>query len=287
MIFSSRIILKNNKDWATFYYSVWVGLYSLVLSFSSYMVWVYWVEARPYPLWILLTVAQSLLFLSMMREEKIIPSDLKWLVGIHWLLSLTTAFSLIQITIVSFLLWILKERKWKIYIFLAVIPACFCFFYLFNSPKYDFWFGGLSPWGMVTANIPVDRMIVFGFYLIFLLFYFWNKRKRFVKLDRDVSFLEGGSYLAMIIFMMMAVGSILAILKIMNIPPGPGFQVSNRYFIFLTPVSIIATSLFSVHLIRAFKNQAWMLVNTVIILGGLLVIRCLRTYLDVVTLKLY
>ena len=37
------------------YYSWGAGIYSLLLSLSSFMVWAHWVEARPYVLWFFLT----------------------------------------------------------------------------------------------------------------------------------------------------------------------------------------------------------------------------------------
>jgi len=49
-------------------YSVWSGIYSLFISISSYMVWIYWIEARPYPMWFFLITIQSLLFLNVARD---------------------------------------------------------------------------------------------------------------------------------------------------------------------------------------------------------------------------
>jgi uncharacterized membrane protein len=51
------------------YYSLWQGIYALILALSSVMVWVYWAEARPYAMWMFFTTAQMLLLLSRLRAE--------------------------------------------------------------------------------------------------------------------------------------------------------------------------------------------------------------------------
>src|SRR3989338_4552810 len=45
------------------YYSFGAGVYGLLVALSSLMVWGYWVEARPYPLWFFLTIVQSMLYI--------------------------------------------------------------------------------------------------------------------------------------------------------------------------------------------------------------------------------
>ena len=46
----------------SYFYSIWTGLYALAVAFSSFMVWAYGFEARPYALWFLLTTLQAVFF---------------------------------------------------------------------------------------------------------------------------------------------------------------------------------------------------------------------------------
>jgi len=39
-------------------YSGWIGIYAILVSLSSYMVWAHWAEARPYAIWFCLTGIQ-------------------------------------------------------------------------------------------------------------------------------------------------------------------------------------------------------------------------------------
>ena len=123
------------------YYSGLAGFYSLFISMSSFMVWAYFAEARPYALWFFLTTLQSLLFL-----RATVPSRIwRWLAVVHLFLALTITFSAVQILIVSGLLWFLREKDWKRYVFLTGIPISVCFFYYWCSPHFKFFFLE-TPW---------------------------------------------------------------------------------------------------------------------------------------------
>lgn len=268
------------------YYSGWAGLYALLVSLSSFMVWSYWVEARPYSLWILLTTVQSLLFLNMVQREK--PETRCWtgMTVTHILLSVTVVFGIAQIMIVSFLLWMSKEKKYKKYFLLTGIPVCLCLFYCLHSPSMRFRLVG-NPLQFIYDNVPQERLLVFILYAFFSLMYRFHKDKRMMSLRDTTIGLKGGNYLALTSLMLLAVLAVLVIFKINSAPGMTGFEVTSRYFINLTPIGIIAMTLFSVHFIRAFKGQVWMLTNIVIVLGGVLIMRVLGTCLDVMALRLY
>jgi hypothetical protein len=59
-------------------------------------------------------------------------------------------------------------------------------------------------------------------------------------------------------------------------PTPKGFQISNRYFIGLTPLGIIATALFSIYLVHGMNNK-FLKTITLFGLGALLIYRILRT----------
>ena len=310
------------------YYSWWAGIYALGVSLSSFMVWAYWGEARPYALWFFLTTMQSLLFLRLIREEKPGSSHWGWLVVTHWLLSFTVVFSIAQNIIVSSLLWIAKERngpsrlfqtsltmfylnstdavntefttstprrcirekcsqgllkRCTRYLLLTVVPSCIALYYYSQSLKVKFWFAD-SPLQLIYANIPQDRILLLIGYALTLLFYSMGKNKENVRRILTLFGWDGRYYLALSALTFLAAVTLLTAFKLGDTHGREGFAISSRYFIYLTPIGIIATTLFSVHLFRVFKEQTWMRVNLVIGLGGLLIIRFLRTLMDVAAL---
>lgn len=262
------------------YYSLGVGVYSLLIALSSFMVWAYWAEARPYALWVFLTTVQSLLFLCVMRNQQ--PSRSLWrgLIITHWTMSLTIVFSMVQILSVSFLLWLLKEKNIKRHLWLTVFPCAICLFYYSHSPDFGYWFS-LSPMTLLAENVSAERM---GLLMMCLIYagVDYVRRKKFTKTSlresRDNETREEWRhYLALTIFMFLAAAAVITIFKINDTHGTRGFPITGRYFIYLVPIGVIATTLVSVKIFRSFKNNAWMLTNVVIILGGLLIMRALRT----------
>ncbi len=290
------------------FYSVWAGLYSLLLSVSSFMVWIYWAEARPYTQWFFLTTTQSLLFLYL-TELGINNAHTnsstsggtrawRWLVVNHLLLSFSSIFSIIQIITVSLLLWILLEKDWRRYITLTVIPSVVCIIYYIWSPKYRFTFND-TPWQLINANIPKDRLVIIILFALFLFFdyfllNFCQLREHLLDLRRGPLILRnsimwiqrpprkknlsGGPYLALTVLMLLAAGIVLWKFKLEEPSDHKGFAISNRYFLYLTPVGIIATTLFSVYIFRFLTKKIWLQILFVIVLALLSVSRIDRTY---------
>lgn len=259
------------------FYSSLAGWYSLMISLSSYMVWAYWAESRPYGLWIFLTTVQSLLFLSLTGPIK--PGAKQWplLTTVHFLLSLTSILSIAAIGIVSFLLWIYVERNWRRYVFLTVMPAVICILYYLNSPKYQWWFAN-SPWDLINASFPKDRFLIIFLFAGFLLLYYFQRRTKRRRLFEDDAIKEGIPYLILTVLMVLAAVAVLLVFKLGANTNREGFEIPGRYFIYLTPVGIIAVTLFSVQLWRAFKSKTWLQIFLGLGIGFLVLIRVLRTF---------
>ena len=86
-------------------FSLWTGLYALSLGLAAPMVWLYWVEARPYSLWFLLTSMQlCLTYMAITPKGTSTTLIQRLLLLTHVLLALTTIGSIVQIVIVSFML---------------------------------------------------------------------------------------------------------------------------------------------------------------------------------------
>ena len=87
----------------TRFISVFAAIYALAAALVSPMVWMYWVEARPYPLIFLLTTVQLLLLSCTFIAPKIKTCNKLFLT--HILLALTSSGSIFQISITVLILW--------------------------------------------------------------------------------------------------------------------------------------------------------------------------------------
>ena len=138
-------------------FQLWTGLYSLAICLTSFMVWMYVMEARPYALWFFLTAIQmiSLLRLADDNNER---SRVYWLGLANFLLGFTVIFSLIQNAVTSVLAWRLGVRDWRFSLGF-LLPASASLFYAFHAPKYSFWLAE-SFMGLLGASLPVDRILI-------------------------------------------------------------------------------------------------------------------------------
>lgn len=222
------------------FYSLFAGAYSLFLSLSSFIIWAYWAEARPYSLWIFLTTVQSLYFLYIFRH-KIRRRTWIGLTITHFLLSFTAVFGAFQIFIVSGLLWIFKEKRLEKYILLTLIPICITIFYYTQTHKFNFYFD-LTPEQLLRDCFSRDRLyilLIFGFFLM--------------TPNKVIS--EGIPYFLLTLLMILAFIFIIVIFKIKSNPNIDGFPVSSRYFVYLTPISIISTTLLSTIIFRSLETN--------------------------------
>lgn len=88
---------------------------------------------------------------------------------------------------------------------------------------------------------------------------------------------EGGLYLLFSLLMIAAFSGILMVLKFKESFVSEGFQISNRYFIALTPIGIIAVTLFPVIVLRTLKGRTWMRAGVIVVVGFFLLFRLMRT----------
>lgn len=253
-------------------YSPWAGLLSLFLSLSSYMVWFYWTQGRPYAMWMLLTSAQLLivLYCNRIRDEHASSAHphikqqrfqipLAALSAVHLLLSLTSIFGFAQVLIVSVLTWIFFDRRWKKYFLLTVVPCALSAFYYIKSPKYNWWFS-LTPDQLLRECLSRDRFYVIGIYLLCFLLFLLGKRFNSLKTWVSVSPLKGRIFGVACVLMIAAAGVVLFAFKLIESrnPAHAGFSVSSRYFVFLTAMGIISTTFFSIESIRSLGQRWWL-----------------------------
>jgi len=249
------------------FHSFFTGVYSLFLTFSSLVIWKYWAEARPYALWMFLTTIQALYFLYLCRQEKMDRKAWTILAVIHFLLSLTVVFGLAQIAIVSGLLWIFKkERNWKNYIFTALIPISIALFYYVQAPRYQFFFN-LTPEQLIRECFSRDRFYILFIFIFFLGSYYLGKKTGFPKSFPNKILLEGIMCFSITVLMLSASFCVLAIFKMQVDPHAQsGFPVSSRYFVYLTPIGIISTTVLSMTVFRSLSGNRWI---QILVLGGM------------------
>jgi len=234
-------------------YSWLVGFYSLWIYLSCYMVWGYWVQARPYALIVFLTTAQSVILLNKIDQKPRSNADNSWvfLSLVNILLSLSFILSLGEIVAVSVLWWILGERQIRRYVAITVIPTALALFYYIQAPKYQFFFGSLSPEQLIRDNIARQYFDFLFLFIILLGSYFvgqWWKRKEI--LGKEI--LEPIYYCLFMVLVLAWAAVILGIFGL-KAKPDQGFPITSRYFIYLTPIGVMATTIFSVSMIKSLS----------------------------------
>lgn len=283
------------------------GAYSVLVSLSSYMLWAYWAEGRPYALWFFVTTVHSLLLVRAMTRDQMTPGDWRAMIVTHIVLAMTAVFSIVQITMASFFLWLMKDRSGRRQILLTIVPWILCVYYYAQAPGYKFWFAD-GPVELVCANIPKDRFMLFFIFAVFGGIYLFYRKQSFKTLkslwdffvgrpaslikedlgrtspgkqidNSSNDFMKAGiMFLLWMLGILGATALVLLKFKLAEDPNHAGFQISSRYFVFLAPIGIIAATLFSVGMFRALKGKIALRVLLVLVVGILLLFRFHRTF---------
>ncbi len=238
-------------------YSLLLAIFSFVVYLSSYMLWIYWAEARPYPAIVLVTTIQSVLLLRLLNKTASDGKVWKSLAVVHVLMALTFIFSLGQIAAASLVVWLNKERDWKKYLFLTILPIGIALFYYSQAPKYPFYME-FSPEQLIRDNMSRERFYIF-FIFSFLLLAYWIVSqlswKRF-SIGREI--ITPFSYF---LFTALALAATLAVIFLFTrnqCLPGQGFPVTSRYFIYLMPIGVIAATMMTDAIIRSLSMYRWL-----------------------------
>lgn len=260
---------------AIFYYfaagwGMWTGWYSLMVSLSSFMVWQYVVEARPYALWFMLSALQMIFVLKWSElKDKTKGGYAGHLAIVNCLLSLTVIFSIVQTAVTCVILLCAGVRRWKSYIPLLAVPAAITAYYVKASGSMPFWFNE-SFMGILGASLPQDRLAIIGMGALVMgiaAIKWWKPEylQRFWLPFLFTAFILAGCIAVLIKFKMEAVQ-----------PGGSGYPVSNRYFMLLVPPGIIMTTIASYYLVALSKG--WVKTGVQWMLGALLIFRVYKTY---------
>ncbi len=252
------------------YYSLSLALYSLAILLTTPMVWMYWVEARPYSLWFLLTTIQLLIFCRLLVEKQPNPFKIRILFITHLLLSLTTIASIFQIFIVSFLL--LRSSCRKQLLWISLIPLSIAFYYYFTVHVYTIKAYYFWP-HLIDAILP-EHIPIYILYGLFIGAGMLRKKKTF-----------NHSYFFLIFLLFLS--SICFILWIYMHKTQGQFGFSNRYLIYMVPVDVLMFSFLTHDFLKLAKAKTFVWINVLIFFTGLLIVRSLVTYTYILVLGLY
>lgn len=260
-------------------YSWLAGGYAFLTALASSAVWMYWAEARPYALWFALTMLQILCFVRFICHPQ--SRRLMWwfLIGIHILLSITAVFGAVAVFIVSLLLFMFYEKKLTCYVLMLFLPLALGLFYFFNAPHYVF-------------RLPVDTaLLIFDHVPIERLVFMTLCAMGLIGLGCVANTRESTApvvHLAMMVMLFLGAAAGIMVCLAMTVDSNwKGFVVPSRYFIFLTPIGIVATVVFFFELMNKIKNRRWLMINCGILAGGLLIIRSLKVMIEMCTLRIY
>jgi hypothetical protein len=254
----------------TRFYSVFAALYALSVALASPMVWMYWVEARPYSLWFLLTTVQLLLLCSAFISPKI--KMMKIFVLTQILLALTTPTSMFQITIATLMLWRKKGLSIKKLCLIWILPMGIALFYYFfdSITKIKTYMFSSNFFDVVMP----ERLFIYAIYALTA----WVLPEKYKKISWNIFFLP-------VFLLFLASGFIVLWVDLFTLNSQQGFF--SRYLIYLTPVDILMFSLASLDLRQWSRQNPWVCLNVSIFLGGLVIIRGLMTYREILAAATY
>ena len=254
----------------TRFYSCFAALYALSVALVSPMVWMHWVEARPYSLWFLLTTVQLLLLCCSVVSPKI--KTVKSLFWTHILLSLTTPASMFQIFIATLMVWWKGRASAKQLGLIFVLPMCIALFYysvdVMDKIKTYMFFPNLF-----DVVMP-ERLFIYVIYALIA----WVLPEKYKKLSWNIFFLP-------VSLLFLASGVFVLFVDLFTQNSDQGFF--SRYLIYLTPPDILMFSLASLDLRQWSRPNPWICMNVSIFLGGMVIMRGLITYRMILALATY
>ena len=248
--------------------SLFAAALAFLTAISSYMVWYFWAEARPYAMIFLWSVCQSVAMVAFLCRRS--GRSLGSLAASHYLIALTSSLSVIQIAAAGAILWVAGERRWRVLLPACGIPFLIAGAYYSQAPHYKFYFASHGmPLNLIMANIPSGRLLAILLVPVVLWIIAGPAGRAGL---RAVLFVWGW-----LLLVLAGYGLFLMWLMQQQGPNHEGFEISNRYLMALTPVGIIAFTVFSLALIRHFKAR-WAQGMALILIGVLLLPRVAKAW---------
>jgi len=254
----------------TRFFSILAAVYALSVALVSPMVWMYWAEARPYPLWFLLTTVQLVLLCCPFIAPKIKTTNKLFLT--HIFLALTASASIFQISIAVLVLWRRGGVSIKKLALIWALPMGIAGAYYFISKVFKIKTYMFFP-NLFDGVMP-ERLFVYVVYALIA----WVLPEKYKRSSNNTFFLP-------IFFLFFT--SVCFLLSMNLYTKNSDFGFFSRYLIYLAPADIMMFSLASVDLRRWSRQNFWICLNVSIFLGGLVIVRGLMTYRDILAAATY
>jgi hypothetical protein len=258
----------------SFFFSPWVGISNLLLMFGSEQVWSYIWQARPYSLWYFLSAMQLLFLLLIIFDKKKDHRSLLTLGILNILLSLLNGFVIYQVFVSIVLIFIFGPRHRWFFLMSILALGLWAFYFYQNfmlSGKINFVFTSRgSPFNLIKANFPLERLL---FLFAFIGIAIYQRCYRSCKIKPEMA-LAG-----LCVFLLFGAGQMLYKFAQMNgFVDGSSLEVPNRYFIFLAPASVYATSIFGWKIYEYLQPSRRFQKTFVWFFVGIILVRVLITY---------
>lgn len=248
-------------------FSLWAGFYALTCTLASPMIWLYWAEARPYPLVLLLTTIQLILLLEIWRKQHPDKANISWgwLALVHILLVSTSYLSLIQVTAAAIVVFLNNKYSKRQAGLLLGIPCLIALFYRSVAPKLNYALN--FQWSYLLDNIPMDRIIFLA--LTAALWFLYqpdlNDQRNPHSWTKIIK-----PYLGFLSITL--VGIALLFLAVRMHPNQTPEGLHSRFFIFLTPAGIVLQVMLAIAMFRRLSGHTRLLIGWLVanlLLGAL------------------
>ncbi len=252
------------------FYSWGAACFALAVALATPMVWTYWAEARPYPLWFLLTTAQFLLFIHAARSPGIRKT--RSFLAVHVLLALTSPASLIQISVVTLMLGIKARYTLKQLAAVWVLPMAVALVYYFvdkTATIKTYLFAS----NFFDAVMP-ERLFTDIVYALMA----WVLPQKYKQGSWNLFFFP-------VYALITASAFVVLFVDIFTVNSEQGFF--SRYLIYAAPADILMFSLAGLDLWQWSRPNRWICLNVSIVLAGLTLVRGLMTYRSILASALY
>ncbi|MBF0571608.1 MAG: hypothetical protein HQL12_07010 [Candidatus Omnitrophica bacterium] len=233
ILMTSAIVLLVRFWWVR--QGVVVGLIALLSALSSGMVWWYWVEARPYPLWFLLTLLQALFLIEILSEPGTSYRSKVYLMAVNCCLAITATLGFIQVIIVQTILFVFGQRRLGYHVCAGMLPVGGALFLLSGRSANPLYIA-MDPMHIVRLNFSYQQLALLFFYLTaFFCRRAWGRRDN----GSEKRLWKGLAHLLNLL-----VGFFLLIAVLVYVSwhwPGRhgGFPVLGRHFLYLSALSVV------------------------------------------------
>lgn len=260
------------------HFSPVVGILVTLASLSVFPVWYHIAETRPYAIWYLLATLQVAYLLGIHSTKGKNESFWNKLIIVQFFMCIFTVFSIFHIFTACAFLWLLGFRQKKKYYIASFLQALIWSFYYFKCEQVGYFFSqrGL-PHNLILANFKPEHMFVLlAFLAVFGCAYLKNKSQGVHNsLYQKLAPAWPVSLICLVMFVFVGI----ALVKFNMMKTGKEtFEVSNRYFFHLSPLSSASFALIAYYGIKALNPRRFLQVLSVGFIVLICVYRIKKTY---------